>query len=63
MRDGDHHNERRQPPLVVVPRGRLLLVLEIAIVNGRIAEITAISDPARLRKLDLAVLDDERRRR
>ena len=43
--------------IIVAPRGRLLLVLEVAIVNGRIAEINAISDPARLRKLDLAVLD------
>jgi RNA polymerase sigma factor (sigma-70 family) len=43
--------------IVVAPRGRLLLVLEVAIADDRIAEINAISDPARLRKLDLAVLD------
>jgi hypothetical protein len=44
--------------IVVAPYGRLLLVGKLAIRHGKIAEIEAISDPARLRLLDLAVLDD-----
>jgi RNA polymerase sigma-70 factor (ECF subfamily) len=44
--------------VVVAPRGRLLLVLELTITHGKIAEINVIADPARLQKLDLAVVDD-----
>src|SRR5215218_5574483 len=44
--------------VVVAPRGRLLMVLGFTIRGGEIVEIDAIADPARLRKLDLAVLDD-----
>src|SRR5918995_933629 len=44
--------------VVVTPRGRLLVVLGFTIRGGKIVEIDAIADPARLRKLDLAVLDD-----
>ena len=44
--------------LIVAPRGRLLLVLDLTIRHGKIAEINVISDPARLQKLDLAVLGD-----
>ena len=44
--------------VVVAPRGRLLMVLGFAVKRGKIVEIDAIADPARLRKLDLAVLDD-----
>jgi RNA polymerase sigma factor (sigma-70 family) len=44
--------------VVVAPRGRLLMVLGFTIRGGKIVEIDAIADPARLRKLDLAVLDD-----
>jgi len=44
--------------LVVAPRGRLLLVLDLTITHGKIAEINVIADPARLQKLDLAVLGD-----
>ncbi len=44
--------------IVVAPRGRLLLVLDLTITHGKIAEINVISDPARLRQLDLAVLND-----
>ncbi len=44
--------------VVVAPRGRLLLVLDLTITRGKIAEINVISDPARLQKLDLAVLGD-----
>jgi RNA polymerase sigma factor (sigma-70 family) len=42
--------------VVVAPRGRLMLVLDLRITQGKIAEINVISDPARLPKLDLAVL-------
>src|SRR5215218_3818812 len=44
--------------VVVAPRGRLLMVLGFTIRGGEIVEIDAIADSARLRKLDLAVLDD-----
>jgi len=42
--------------VVVAPRGRLLLVLLLTIVQGRIVQIETIADPARLRRLELAVL-------
>jgi hypothetical protein len=38
----------------------LLMVLGLDIRDGKIVEIDAIADPARLRRLDLAVLDDRR---
>jgi RNA polymerase sigma-70 factor (ECF subfamily) len=44
--------------VVVAPYGRLLGVLDLSIRGGKITAITAISDPARLRRLHLAVLDD-----
>ncbi|MFC5916344.1 sigma-70 family RNA polymerase sigma factor [Streptomyces pulveraceus] len=43
--------------VIVAPRGRLVCVLAFVIVDGRIAEYDVIADPARLRRLDLAVLD------
>ncbi|MEO8393370.1 MAG: sigma-70 family RNA polymerase sigma factor [Chloroflexota bacterium] len=43
--------------VVVAPRGRLLLVVTIEINGARIVEIDVIADPARLRQLDLALLD------
>lgn len=43
--------------IVVTRRGRLFLVLDLTITGGKIAEIEVVADPARLRKLDLAVLD------
>lgn len=49
--------------IVVAPRGRLLLVLEVAIDGDRIAAINVISAPARLRQLQLAVVDSTRRDR
>jgi RNA polymerase sigma-70 factor (ECF subfamily) len=42
--------------IVVAPRGQLRLVLNLTIIHGKIAEINVISDPERLRLLDLAVL-------
>jgi RNA polymerase sigma-70 factor (ECF subfamily) len=44
--------------VVVAPRGRLLLVLDFTVAQGKIVAIDAISDPERFRNLDLAVLDD-----
>jgi RNA polymerase sigma factor (sigma-70 family) len=44
--------------VVVAPHGRLLGVLDLLIREGKITAITAISDPARLRQLHFAVLDD-----
>ena len=43
--------------LVLAPGGRLSRVLSITIAGGRIAHIAIIADPARLRALDLAVLE------
>ena len=58
------HARATQPALVngsvgvvVAPRGRLLGVLDLRIRHGKITAITAISDPAHLRQLHLAVLD------
>jgi RNA polymerase sigma-70 factor (ECF subfamily) len=44
--------------IVVAPRGRLLLVLGLTVRRHKIVEIDVVADPARLRQLDLAVLDD-----
>jgi RNA polymerase sigma-70 factor (ECF subfamily) len=44
--------------IVVAPRGRLLMVLRLTITGGKIVEIDAVADQARLRGLDLAVLDE-----
>jgi len=44
--------------VVMAPYGRLLSVLDLSIMHGKITAITAISDPARLRQLHLVVPDD-----
>lgn len=44
--------------VVVAPRGRVLFVLEFTIEDGKIVEIDMFADPKRVRKLDLAVLND-----
>lgn len=44
--------------VVVAPYGRLLLVLDLNIMHGKIAEINVIADPVRLRQLRLSVLED-----
>jgi RNA polymerase sigma-70 factor (ECF subfamily) len=44
--------------VVVAPRGRLLMVLDFTVRDGKVVEIDAISDPERLHQIDLAVLDD-----
>lgn len=43
--------------LVVAPRGRLFRVLSFIFVGEKIAQVEVIGDPARLRELELAVLD------
>jgi RNA polymerase sigma-70 factor (ECF subfamily) len=42
--------------VIVAPYGRLLYVLEFTMRHGKITEIDLISDPKRIRQLDLAVL-------
>jgi len=44
--------------VVVAPRGRLRLAIGLTITDGKIVAIDAFADPARLRQLELAVLDD-----
>src|SRR5438552_919381 len=44
--------------LVWAPRGRLLRALSLTITRGKIAQVDVIADPARLRELDLAILND-----
>ena len=44
--------------IVVARHGRLFLVFKLTIRNDKIVEIEAVADPARLRQLHLAVLDD-----
>ncbi len=44
--------------LVVARRGRLFLVLRLAIKHGKIVGIDAVADAAHLRQLHLSVLDD-----
>jgi RNA polymerase sigma factor (sigma-70 family) len=42
--------------VIVAPRGRLLMVLDFTIRDGKIVAIDAIADPERVRQLDLAML-------
>src|SRR5215217_2936298 len=44
--------------VVVAPRGRPFSVMGFTVRGGKIVEIDVLADPARLRRLDLAVLDD-----
>ena len=43
---------------VVAPGGRLFRVLRFTLTHGKIVQIDVVADPARLRQLDLAVLND-----
>jgi RNA polymerase sigma factor (sigma-70 family) len=43
--------------VIVAPRGRLFMVMAIKFTGQRIGEVDIIADPARLRQIDLAVLD------
>lgn len=42
--------------VVVAPRGRLFEAILFRVTRGKIAEIDVLTDPARLRQLELAVL-------
>src|SRR5829696_10582405 len=44
--------------VVVAPRGRPFALMGFTVRRGKIVEIDVLADPARLRQLDLAVLDD-----
>jgi RNA polymerase sigma factor (sigma-70 family) len=44
--------------VVVTPRGRPFAVMGFTVARGKIVEIDILADPARLRQLDLAVLND-----
>jgi RNA polymerase sigma-70 factor (ECF subfamily) len=44
--------------VVVAPRGRLMMVLDFTITDGKVVAIDAIADPERLRGLELAMLND-----
>ncbi len=44
--------------VVVAPRGRLLVAMSFTVTRGKIVEIEVVTEPARLRQLDLAVLND-----
>jgi RNA polymerase sigma factor (sigma-70 family) len=44
--------------IVVAPHGRPSTVIAFTVERGKIVEINVLADPARLRQLDLAVLDD-----
>jgi RNA polymerase sigma factor (sigma-70 family) len=44
--------------IVVAPRGRPVAVAGFTVAHGKIVEIDLLADPARLRELDLTVLDD-----
>ncbi len=43
--------------VVVAPHGRLVRALRFMIANGRITEIDVIGNPARLRELDVSIVD------
>lgn len=43
--------------LVVAPRGRLLLALTVTVEGGRITAYDVVAEPARLRRVELGVLD------
>lgn len=43
--------------LVWAPRGRLMRVVTFALKHGKIVQVEIIADPARLRELDLAILN------
>ena len=44
--------------VVIAPRGRLLMVLDFTITEGKVSEIDLIAGPERLAELDLKVLSD-----
>jgi hypothetical protein len=44
--------------VVVAPRGRLFAVMGFTVRGGKIVEIDILADPARLRQVDLALLEN-----
>ncbi len=44
--------------VIVTPRGQLFAIMGFTVRQGMIVEIDVLADPARLRQLDLAILDD-----
>jgi hypothetical protein len=52
-----HHRER---PAWGAPRTRCRprVVFDFTITDGKVVEINLVADPARLRSIDLAILDD-----
>jgi len=44
--------------IAIAPRGRLRVLMRCRVKAGKIAEMSVIADPARVRSLSLAVLDD-----
>jgi RNA polymerase sigma-70 factor (ECF subfamily) len=44
--------------IIVAPRGRLLMVIRFTIKDRKITEMEAVADPERLRRLDLAILNN-----
>jgi RNA polymerase sigma factor (sigma-70 family) len=44
--------------IVVAPGGRPFAVMGFTVMDGKIVEINVLADPARVRQLDLAILDD-----
>lgn len=46
------------PGLIWAPRGRLLRALEFVIAGGKITHIDVVADPSRLRRLNLAILNE-----
>jgi RNA polymerase sigma factor (sigma-70 family) len=44
--------------LVIAPKGRPFAVIGVTVTHGKIAEIDVLADQARLRELDLTVLED-----
>ena len=47
--------------VAVAPHGRLLLLLDVAIRDGRIAAMEIIGDPARMADFTLALLPEQER--
>ncbi|QJD88033.1 sigma-70 family RNA polymerase sigma factor [Cohnella herbarum] len=42
---------------IVAPRGKLLYILQFTLIHGKIVEVDLISEPSRIREMNLAVLD------
>jgi hypothetical protein len=44
--------------LAVAPHGRLFRAITFTITSGKIVQFDVVANPARLRQLDLAILND-----